>query len=284
MSGGDVIGCTKAVVKMTKTESQQEPNSISLESTDPSAPSEAVLALGRKLVDELGLEPSVDTLGRWMAHYIAELILELETVEDQTKQSAEKRCFEAILALWSHRAELPTGKRPFRELEPIVRAVESLDPESDIPRYFRSVHASRGKEEPETDVDRWLGLVKGLDYSAKLLIRHFLTAAAQAAVDKSKEWVRLAEEAGAADGVSEIVIRLVSKSSDLDKQPDLNAATRRSLQDRLIRLESFVGAAQGLVRELSEQIQALPATEGPEQEEDNDDTIIVPVRPKPNIG
>ena len=34
--------------------------------------SDSVLALGKKLVDELGLDQSVDTLGRWMAHYIAE--------------------------------------------------------------------------------------------------------------------------------------------------------------------------------------------------------------------
>ena len=53
---------------MTKTESLPRPGSLSPEQTDESARSEAILALGRRLVQELGLEPSVDTLGRWMAH------------------------------------------------------------------------------------------------------------------------------------------------------------------------------------------------------------------------
>ena len=44
-----------------------------------------VLDLGRALVEELGLDPGVDTLSRWMAHYIAELIEDAETVKVENR-------------------------------------------------------------------------------------------------------------------------------------------------------------------------------------------------------
>lgn len=42
-----------------------------------------------------------------------------------------------------HRAAFPNGKRPFEDLEPVMRAIESLDPEDDTPRYFRSARAPK---------------------------------------------------------------------------------------------------------------------------------------------
>jgi hypothetical protein len=95
--------------------------------------------LGRKLVDELGLEPSVDTLGRWMSHYIAELITNAETKNGEAKELAKKQCFHAILMLWRYRAELPHSEFPFEDLEPIASVVASLDPENDTTCYFREI-------------------------------------------------------------------------------------------------------------------------------------------------
>lgn len=229
-----------------------------MERTDDSARPDAILALGRKLVDELGLEPSVDTLGRWMAHYTADLIAKAESATGEEKQLAEKKCFEAILALWKHRAELPNGKRPFEELEPVIRAIESLDPEDDTPRYFRSARAPKTDGEEKSEADSWLDMVSGLDYSAKILIGYCLTEAAHAAVDKSKEWVKLAEAAGAEDGVPEIAIRFVSSSADLGKEPDPNADVRRLLQDLIKRLDGFTKSAEAVARDLRARLEALP--------------------------
>ena len=79
-----------------------------------------VMALGRRLVCELGIEEATDTLGRWMAHYIAELMDVVENCPPEERGGAQRACFKAILELWSHRAEFPNGVRPFRELEPIL--------------------------------------------------------------------------------------------------------------------------------------------------------------------
>ena len=96
--------------------------------TEESSRFDQVLSLGVKLVDELDLESSVDTLGRWMAHYVAELMDRADNAAPEERAALRKSCSDAILELWSHRAELPDGKRPFEDLEPIMRAIESLDP------------------------------------------------------------------------------------------------------------------------------------------------------------
>lgn len=225
---------------------------------DDSTRSGDILALGCKLVEELGLEPSVDTLSRWMAHYLADLIAKAESATGEEKGLAEKECFDAILALWKHRAELPDGKRPFDDLESVARAVASLDPDDDTPRYFRSARPPKGEVEEKSGVETWLDMVSGLDYSAKVLIGYCLAEAAAAALDKSREWVKLAEAAGAEDGVPEIVIRFVSSSVDLGREPEPSVEVRRQLQDRLRRLEGFTNLAEAVLRDLKARLEALP--------------------------
>ena len=87
---------------------------------------DAVLQLGKKIVDEMGIQRSVDTLGRWMAHYLAELIVEADSAQGQTKVDAQKRCREAILELWQHRYELPDGLRPFKVLRQLRKRLRRL--------------------------------------------------------------------------------------------------------------------------------------------------------------
>jgi hypothetical protein len=224
------------------------------------------LALGRKLVDELGLEPSVDTLGRWMAHYIADLIAKAESAPEEEKSASKKACFDAILALWKHRAELPNGKRPFEDLEPIIRAIESLDPDDNTPRYFRSIQSPQRQNKEKSEVDQWLDMVRGLDFSAKSLIGYCLGEAARAAVDKSQEWVKLAEAAAMEDGGAEIVIRFLSSNADLGNRPDANIEIGRQLQDRIKRLEGFTKLAEAVLDDLRARRKALPR--GSEAEQD----------------
>lgn len=215
------------------------------------------MALGRKLVDELGLEPSVDTLGRWMAHHIADLITRAEGAIEEEKWATKKACFDTILTLWKHRAELPNGRRPFEDLEPVIRAIESLDPDDDTPRYFRSIQSPQRQGKEKSEVDQWLDMVRGLDYSAKILIGYCFAEAARTAVDKSEKWVKLAETAGAEDGAAEIVIRFVSSNGNLGNESDPNAEVRQRLQDRIGRLEDFIKLAEAVTGELKIQFEAL---------------------------
>src|SRR5690348_406585 len=104
--------------------------------------SDAVLTLGKKLVRELKLGNTTDTLTRWMIHYLAELIKKADRQSTRNRPAHLEKCFEAILALWQHRYELPDGKRPFEGLEPVLSALESLDPSYPKFRYYSSARQS----------------------------------------------------------------------------------------------------------------------------------------------
>ncbi len=90
-----------------------------------------IISLGKLLVKELGSEENVDTLSRWIAHYLAEKILEAEALLIvQEKKDVERECFEIILKLWEQRWVLPSGKRPFEEFEPLLEVLEKINPEA----------------------------------------------------------------------------------------------------------------------------------------------------------
>ena len=175
-----------------------------------------------------------------MAHYVADLIGKADRATGDDKRAAERECFAAIVALWKHRSELPNGKRPFEELEPVMRAVESLDPENDTPRYYRPARPPKGEAAETSEQERWLSLVEGLDYSAKVLIGYCLAEAADAALDKSKEWVMLAEAIDGGGDVAEIVVRYVSTAAEVNKEPDPSEGIRSLLTDRIKRLRGVL--------------------------------------------
>jgi len=208
------------------------------------------LDLGSALVKELGPDPGVDTLSRWMAHYIAKLIDEAETAKVEDRSAKLTKCADAILKLWDHRHLLPDGKRPFEDMEPIMRALKSLDPADDTPRFFRAQRMATNETEESDETAKWLKLADGLDYSAKSLIRYCLTQAAQTATDKSKAWVELAEKAGAEVDIDLPVIIFESNEKDLLKADDHNAIAQKLLTVRIKRLDSFTKMAKTLASDL----------------------------------
>ncbi|WP_217351451.1 AVAST type 3 anti-phage proein Avs3b [Aquisalimonas sp. 2447] len=215
-----------------------------------STQSKAILALGKKLVEEFELDQSVDTLGRWMAHHIAELIHDAENAELEDQPSKQERCASAILELWRHRAELPNGKRPFEDVEPILRALESLDPGDETPRYFRRPRMVAADAEPDTEVEKWLDIADGVDFTARQLIRYCLVCASQAAQDKTAEWVALAEAAGLDDDVDVRALRIMMAEAELSGDETTGDVERKELEDRLSRLEAFQEMAEGLAADL----------------------------------
>lgn len=221
----------------------------------PSPTPKGILEIGRALINQLAIEPGDDTLSRWMAHYIAELIEGAETATEADRPEKLAKCSETILALWKHRYELPNGKRPFEEFEPIIRAIESLDPDNDTPRYFRSVRKTIDKPEDSAGVRKWLELAEGLDYSAKLLIRYCLEQASQDALDKSKEWVKLAEAAALEDGIDIPVIRFITPENKLANESGTEERARKLLEDRINRLNAFTEMADSLASDMRRKLE-----------------------------
>lgn len=204
--------------------------------------SKAVLELGRRLVDQL--EADDDLLASWMAHYIAQLMAAVEDGPAETRASAERACADAILKLWEYRSALPMHHRPLMELEPILRTLESMDLERTDFRYY--AHAFRQAEAADADDDamEWLKIARDVDYSARLLIRTALGAAAERAGSIVQPWVELAAQAGAPDGVESAVLRLiVGRNDGHDVQ-------EKAMRERISRLETCAELASALADEL----------------------------------
>lgn len=89
-----------------------------------------VLRLGTLIVRELDLERSNDTLGRWMAHHLAELIAEAEGDDGDDRTETRGRIFDLILRIWSHRRSLPQNADPLSKLEDLVSVLWRLRPEA----------------------------------------------------------------------------------------------------------------------------------------------------------
>lgn len=215
---------------------------------------EATLELGRKLTKELGIDQSVDTLGRWMAHYIAELIQGVEKASAEERPAKVRACCDAILNLWKHRHTLSDGKRPFEELEPLLRTLESIDPEDDTPRYFRAERNVANATEKDDEAETWFKLIDGLDYSAKILIRYCLTQAAGKSINKSVEWVALAEAAGADEGIELPLIRMIIDEDSMFEESNPGVEERKRIENRIERLEGFVKMAMAVVSDLRQEV------------------------------
>ena len=223
--------------------------------------SDPILKLGKKFVEELGLGQSTDTLSRWMAHDLALQLDELEKSEGEDRTVRSEIIKNSILALWKHRSELPKGKRPFESLEPILNALESLDPENDVPRYFRSARSSTRNDEELDETKNWLDLAEGLDYTAKMLISYCLVSAAGSAIDKSKTWVDLAEAAGIGSPERDIV-RFLSNNKRLLEGEDLASKEKELLSNRLAKLEWFIEMSAGLADDLRKQLNSASIKNG----------------------
>ena len=222
---------------------------------------EEVLALGRKLVHELGQEPPVDTLARWMAHYVAELIDGAENAPPNERGAAQRGCFETILKLWDHRTALPDGRRPFERLEPIMRALESLDPNDDTPRYFRPAREAMGVD-GDAAMQSVLDFVNSVDDAASITIAHSLVEAARLALDEPKEWATLAERAEVETGSAGIVVSFVSKKAGREQESERADNERRELADRIERVERFGKLAARVCDDLRERLDVLTSPQG----------------------
>ncbi|MBX7227865.1 MAG: hypothetical protein K1X55_17665 [Chitinophagales bacterium] len=158
---------------------------------------EQIINLGKLFVKELGLEPGVDTLSRWMAHYIAEKVALIEHLPPGiNKEETQKECFETILKLWEHRWSFPTGKRPLEEFEPILKTLMQLSPEKRESFFFRPLNHKIYDELMEGDIDfkeitDYINIVQQIDRIAKIWIEFVLKQAAlKAKSDKADAFLK----------------------------------------------------------------------------------------------
>jgi hypothetical protein len=147
---------------------------------ESSKPWTATVTLGQRLVKELGLDDGVDTLGRWMAHRVAELMQQAEQAETQVeKESAKKECSELILRIWERRASLPYG-RPLAEVAEFLKKFTSNRPRFD-----------RQRTEPDAKTwDSILPILEALQVREDNVCRDAAIADLSVeAIEKEREWL-----------------------------------------------------------------------------------------------
>jgi len=206
-----------------------------------------IINLGKKIVKELGLDPGVDTLSRWMAHYIAEQLEAAESaVADEEKVEIKQRCFETILKLWQHRSAMPSGSRPFENFEPIFRALENLDPENKENYFFR-FHNRDAALEP--NVKQWLDIAQDIDQVSRIWLEYVFKQATLCASDKkTRDWLN--HSIGFEDEV--LVVNIIYPGEDSDEKK------RERIKSRIEKLKSFNAFNSRLISILEKELSDIP--------------------------
>lgn len=109
---------------------------------------EEIIKLGKRLIQELKLEYTVDTLARWMVHYLAELIQNVEKCKSkEEKKKLQKECCDIILKIWSKKEDLPI-RQPLENLKPIIELLKVFkkDELSYLPNWLEYRHLPRNNE------------------------------------------------------------------------------------------------------------------------------------------
>lgn len=216
--------------------------------------SDDVLVLGRKIVDEFKLDETVDTLGRWMAHHIAKKIKEAENATDEAQVQVESECVDNILEFWAHRNQLPNGKRPFEDFEPIFRTLQNLCTENGNSRYFPELILRTNENNENDKTKQWLNKALKLDDTAKIMIRYCISNAAQEAVDKKREWVKFAESIASEDDIDIKTLCMIVKNSEAFNPKNPDDREKEKIENILKKLEEFTEMASTLSLHLRQKL------------------------------
>lgn len=232
--------------------------------------SAATLALGEKLVAELKLIESTDTLSRWMAHYVSELMVRAEHAPLPERDEAQQSCARAILDLWAQARSFPAKRTAFESIDRVIECIDSLHPDGG-PHYrnnlWRALDARAN--DGDIEVEKLLATALGIDGAARNLIHHILAHASRAAGRDSAEWLELAQNLDEEDPLTELRIRIVSAGQE---EAQLKTHRIEQLEKRIAQLEHFSAAAQALKTSLTESLAAAKAvshTFGEEREGPN---------------
>lgn len=207
--------------------------------------SKAVIELGKRIV--AGLQLGDDITAQWMAHLVAEKISAAEDAPETVRDAAVAECVDVILKLWAHRYTLPPYMRPLRELDPLLRTLNSLGVnKADELRFLARPPSSEVLEGATEDEKKLFEFAIGIDYAARELIRYALSIAAERSIDVVKPWLeevaKCSLEATVELRISRFVAEGLLESHEKAKQ--------QAILDRIDRLENFAKAALSLAGEM----------------------------------
>ncbi len=194
-----------------------------------------------------------------MAHAIAEKIERVEKKQSDEKTTAINDCAALVLSVWSHRNELPNGKRPFESFEPIFRVLESLDEQSGRVRYFGMLYQAVPEPPEQPATETWANRAKELDETARSVIKYCLVKAGEAAAAGMEPLLKLAADVKTAEDLDlEIVFHIVGES-EKQRRKKATAFADQIINERIEKLEKLVSVSQGMIADLKNNLSTAHA-------------------------
>ncbi|WP_040278307.1 hypothetical protein [Psychroserpens damuponensis] len=144
-----------------------------------------IIELGETLIEELNLNDRFNTLARWMAQYISELIYKIESTTSKVeKKKLKKECCNLIIQLWDKRERIPIEK-PTDKLKPIISVLELFKEEKHpfIPFLF-------AEKQRDIKSKNWVDFLKVIKESSKRIYNKSLMSMIHDKVlEKDNQWV-----------------------------------------------------------------------------------------------
>jgi DNA-binding transcriptional regulator/RsmH inhibitor MraZ len=215
---------------------------------------ERVISIGKRISEELEQGNHPDTLSRWMAHYIAQLISEAENNIGVKKKKVEKECFETILKLWEYKSYFPDGKKPFERFDIIFDTLEKLNPDNRNMFFYRN---QLEDEEPTDDlVKKSMKAAQIIDEAARVWLECIFKDAIELATDdKIKEWLKIALPIKRRDEVN--IYFKVLNSDDNDNLESRIKNQINHLEKRIEQLNGFKEYSERIRTSFTNQITKL---------------------------
>ncbi|MFJ8957536.1 hypothetical protein ACIRO1_46355 [Streptomyces sp. NPDC102381] len=223
---------------------------------------ERTLELGKEIADSLS---ESDVIGRWMAHHISDLITQAENATGADANDIRREAATAILALWNHRAALPSPTQPLAAFEPVFRALERLSESQDPWSFYRMFPPGHEPSEGDMIEAPLLRAALSLEGTVRTVAREIVSLAAQQAAGTEAKWLELSEhleedeERAAREALVQLARTLETSTDGADGDPAVDAGFPRLLAT-LQRAESQLAEAR---RSLEDHLSATQSESDP---------------------
>ncbi|MDI9905850.1 hypothetical protein [Rhodococcus sp. IEGM 1406] len=127
-----------------------------------------------------------------MAHYIAELIAEIETVEPADRPHLQQRCAHEIERLWAHHTRYPSRRPPMASFEPLYRTLDRLSPDKPAWDFYNHFDDADRPDREETMSNNLLRAASELESTARNVVRTVIVEAASIAEQQESKWIEAA--------------------------------------------------------------------------------------------
>ncbi len=207
------------------------------------------MELGALLAAELAQN---DTLGRWIAQYLAERMTSLEVKTGSERSIAEAEVADLILRLWTLRRQLPISRLPLAEVDEVEAAIAKLTPGRQPWGYFDAFAAGAEPSAEETGASTTLQAALLVDQLAGDLVHGLIGRAAALAEQNEAPWIKHAQKIG--DGSLSVVRRFLFADDDGEEKTD-RPNCNSEVMKRATALSSVVST---LITELEAEGSELP--------------------------